>query len=103
MLRFSWPGNVRELENAIEFGVAVCKGQTIHHEDLPAEVLREGALPRATPAKAPDPQPPSGVGAEAERLRAALEAHHWRRDRAARALGISRSTLWRRLRELHIG
>ncbi len=101
MLGYSWPGNVRELENAIEFGVAVCKGQTIQPEDLPLEVRRGACLTLET-AAAP-PAPVCADSAEAERLRAALDAHHWRRDLAARALGISRSTLWRRLRELHIG
>lgn len=35
---------------------------------------------------------------EAERIRAALETHRWRRDAAARSLGISRATLWRKMR-----
>ncbi|HYT68296.1 MAG TPA: sigma-54 dependent transcriptional regulator [Vicinamibacterales bacterium] len=100
MLGYSWPGNVRELENAIEFGVAVCKGQTIQPEDLPAEVRRD------QPAPSPNSVGPllsdRPASEEADRLRAALEAHHWRRDLAARALGMSRSTLWRRIRELHI-
>ncbi len=38
MIRYSWPGNVRELENALEFAVAICRGQTVHAEDLPSEV-----------------------------------------------------------------
>ena len=101
LLGFSWPGNVRELENAIEFGVAVCKGQTIQPEDLPAEVTRAAAPQTVSPEMRPS-RDISGEGGEAIRLRAVLEAHHWRRDRAARALGMSRSTLWRRLRELRI-
>jgi DNA-binding NtrC family response regulator len=36
---------------------------------------------------------------EVQRLRQALDAHHWRRGETARALGISRSTLWRRMKE----
>ncbi|HUP50756.1 MAG TPA: helix-turn-helix domain-containing protein [Thermoanaerobaculia bacterium] len=39
---------------------------------------------------------------EGERILRALEAHRWRRSAAARALGISRATLWRRMRELGI-
>ena len=100
LLGFSWPGNIRELENAVEFGVAVCKGQTIHPEDLPAEVTH-GVSP--LPSVREDSPPDAAVESdEARRLRTVLEAHHWRRDIAARALGVSRSTLWRRLRELHI-
>ena len=89
MLRYPWPGNVRELENALEYAVAVCRSQTIHAEDLPAEILEE--KPAGNELQAPD---------ERARLRAALEAHHWRRDEAATALGMSRTTLWRKMREL---
>jgi transcriptional regulator of acetoin/glycerol metabolism len=41
-------------------------------------------------------------GADAERIIRALDAHRWRRSAAARALGISRATLWRRMREYGI-
>jgi len=91
MFGYPWPGNVRELENALEYAVAVCRGQTIHAEDLPAEIL-EGK-PAGNEPPAPD---------ERERLRAALESHHWRRDEAAAALGMSRTTLWRKMRELDL-
>jgi transcriptional regulator with PAS, ATPase and Fis domain len=90
LLKYSWPGNVRELENAIEYAVAVGCGQTIQPEDLPLEVLEPVivARPRATQATN-----------EAEAIRAALERNHWQRDATARSLGISRTTLWRKMRE----
>ncbi|HEX9161510.1 MAG TPA: sigma 54-interacting transcriptional regulator [Thermoanaerobaculia bacterium] len=88
MLRYSWPGNVRELENAIEYGVAVVRGQTIHAEDLPLEVNEPASV--AGPVQRSES--PDG-------LRAALEAHRWNRETTARALGISRTTLWRKMRE----
>jgi len=97
LLRYPWPGNVRELENALEYAVAVSRGQTILPEDLPAELLDRPAPDGPSAAV-----PTSAVGArgeEAEELRRALEACHWRRLDAARALGISRTTLWRRMRE----
>jgi DNA-binding NtrC family response regulator len=102
LLRYPWPGNVRELENALEFAVAVARGQTIHADDLPAEILASApALPEsAAPAPSPAADPAAADSPERERLRSALAAHHWRRDEAARALGISRTTLWRRRREL---
>ncbi len=90
MLRYSWPGNVRELENAIEYAIAVGRGQTIQPEDLPIEVTEmSGATAAVTP--------PAN---ERDKLRIVLDEHHWRREEAARALGISRTTLWRRMREL---
>jgi transcriptional regulator with PAS, ATPase and Fis domain len=109
-LRYPWPGNVRELENALEYAVAVCRGQTIHAEDLPAEVLEAQPAPPPEPASPPAPYAPipsssapgpAGNG-EREHLRSVLEAHHWRRDEAARALGMSRTTLWRKMRELSL-
>ncbi|MFP5226848.1 MAG: helix-turn-helix domain-containing protein, partial [Acidobacteriota bacterium] len=39
---------------------------------------------------------------EQERLRAALDSHHWKKAETAKALGLSRSTLWRRMRELKL-
>ena len=90
-LNYAWPGNVQELENAIEYAVAVAKGPVIQSDDLPAEIV--GGPPQAAAADAP-------VVSEAQRLRAALESHRWRREETARALGISRATLWRRMREL---
>jgi transcriptional regulator with PAS, ATPase and Fis domain len=91
ILGYPWPGNVREVENALEYAVAVCKGQTIGVEDLPVEISSPVSLP---------PKPvPATPGSEAERLREALAAHHWSREAAARSLGISRTTLWRRMRE----
>ncbi len=114
LLAHDWPGNVRELENALEYAVAICRGQTILPEDLPTLVsLRRRVEPLApvrAPAAAaeiesPDATPSPGrtprrSQGEADDLRRALEAHRWRRADAARALGISRTTLWRKMREL---
>jgi transcriptional regulator with PAS, ATPase and Fis domain len=90
LLRYSWPGNVRELENAIEYAVAVGRGQTIQPEDLPLEILE--------PAPAPIAQSVAPSG-EARELLAVLEQNHWNREATARALGIGRTTLWRKMRE----
>jgi transcriptional regulator with PAS, ATPase and Fis domain len=102
---YSWPGNVRELENALEYAVALCTGQTIQIEDLPEEVRAAGAAepPRAAAPAAPSARP-ADAGADPERARIleALEVQHWNRQKAAEALGLSRSTLWRRMRDLGI-
>ncbi|RMH39205.1 MAG: sigma-54-dependent Fis family transcriptional regulator [Deltaproteobacteria bacterium] len=124
LARYDWPGNVRELENALEYAVALSTGQTIHVDDLP-ETVRHGAAActapeaaqaaggDASPAARPPPpaRPPARPAAastgrttadagEAARVRAALDAHRWNRTATARALGISRSTLWRKMRAL---
>uniref|UniRef100_A0A832I1K9 Sigma-54-dependent Fis family transcriptional regulator n=1 Tax=Eiseniibacteriota bacterium TaxID=2212470 RepID=A0A832I1K9_UNCEI len=105
MLEYPWPGNVRELENALEYAVAVCRGQTIHRDDLPAELLTPGpaarnAAPGGGAPAASDATAPAGARDERAAIEAALAAHHWNRAEAARALGISRTTLWRKMREL---
>ncbi len=109
LLRYDWPGNVRELENALEFAVAVCGGQTIHPRHLPPEVTGQGiALVIGSAGQAGDRPPappllsPTQPTDEKERLVQALDANHWRRDETACALGISRTTLWRKMREFRL-
>jgi transcriptional regulator with PAS, ATPase and Fis domain len=99
LLGYAWPGNARELENALEYAVAVCRGQTVHETDLPAEV-RDARHSLDLVASAPAGIAHSGVSQERQRLQLTLDAHHWNRAAAAAALGISRTTLWRRMREL---
>jgi transcriptional regulator with PAS, ATPase and Fis domain len=116
-----WPGNVRELRNALEYAYVIGEGPTLRAADLPAEIadpLGAGRLDvadaldpgTATPHdEPPDREAPLGLAPaapdaatlrEAARLRAALDRAGGRRDRAADELGMSRTTLWRRLREL---
>jgi transcriptional regulator of acetoin/glycerol metabolism len=108
LLDYSWPGNVRELANVIEYAVVVARGETILPEDLPLEI-REPAQPGLQNAQVPTPSatcassdPVRNEASEAEQLLAVLEKHRWKRVEAARELGISRSTLWRRMRELRL-
>ncbi len=94
MTAYHWPGNVRELENAIERAVNVASGELITEGDLPATLTvasRPGAL--RGPAAAED---------ERARLVGALERCRWNQSRAAVTLGMSRTTLWRKLREHRI-
>ncbi len=108
LLDYSWPGNVRELANVMEYAVAVAKMETILPEDLPEEI-RQASHGTFPPPVAATCLPPSlaqdtflPTDAEAELLLATLEANRWRRAETAKALGLSRSTLWRRMRELHL-
>jgi DNA-binding NtrC family response regulator len=106
LLEHDWPGNIRELENVLEFAVAVCKGQTILPEDLPPEMssnnLESHSLHEPVRPAAPEPVAHRNDLGEIDgaRIREALEACQWRRHKAAAALGISRTTLWRRMRDL---
>ena len=97
--RYPWPGNVRELENTLEYAVTLCAGQTIQIEDLPPELLME--MSKAGPPAATDAAA-GGGDPDKRRILEALTAQRWNRSLAAKALGISRSTLWRRMHELGI-
>jgi two-component system response regulator HydG len=94
-----WPGNVRELRNAVESMVVVSRGRV-----LDADALPPGLSP-AAPAPAARPSPSTALAGltleEAERilLRTALEAHAGNREKAAKALGISERTLYRKIKE----
>jgi PAS domain S-box-containing protein len=93
LLNYPWPGNVRELKSAIEFAIVRSKGRVIEARDLPAEIS-DGTGPHTTlEAEGAD---------ERERFLAALKAVKGNRVAAARLLGISRATLYRRLAELNI-
>lgn len=110
LLDYSWPGNVRELANVIEYAVTVAGRETILPEDLPEELKRPvvdaqpaGRRPTAATPDSSDRTTDNGNEEfETARLRSVLDAHQWKRSEAARALGISRATLWRRMRELHL-
>jgi transcriptional regulator with PAS, ATPase and Fis domain len=91
LLTYAWPGNVRELKNAIEFAAISCKGQRINATDLPPEISRSQP---STPASTLVPQ--TGHDERAQLLRALNQASG-NRSEAAKLLGMSRATLYRRL------
>jgi DNA-binding NtrC family response regulator len=96
---YAWPGNVRELRNVLERAILVRTGKTIH----PSRLLGRGieSIPAAgpTPASA-GPRPLEAV--EREHIAAALRHFNGNQTHAAKALGISRSTLVRKLKTLGI-
>jgi transcriptional regulator with PAS, ATPase and Fis domain len=96
---YEWPGNVRELRNALAYAFAVGDGSDLLASHLPPEVLEGVEESRVVP---PPPAPPSETVAnpEAKRVLRALERSGGNRERAAKLLGMSRITLWRRIKEL---
>ena len=97
LMAYPWPGNVRELENAIRRGCLLCDGRRIGLAHLPSSLQgysSERSLIEATLA--------SRQKLERETVIAALEEAEGNRAKAARLLGISRSSLYNRLRQLEI-
>jgi two-component system nitrogen regulation response regulator GlnG len=94
---YDWPGNVRQLVNVARRLVLATRGGRVAGEEiLPRSMLDWASLRRSEadePAAAGDPtRPPSEIGAEA--LQATLRENQWRIGAAARALGISRTSLY---------
>ena len=114
--RYSYPGNIRELANIIERAAVLCRGQTITEADLPPHLLdgsAPGPLASIGPAAgaAPDdddeawvPQPLEVALREPERriILRALKANNWNRQKTAEQLGINRTTLYKKIKQLGI-
>jgi len=94
LIQAPFPGNIRELENAIEFAFVVCRGPTIEVWDLPEQF---NSIQQPPPESSLD-NPLQA--AEATAIRSALARHQGNRTKAAESLGISRHTLWRKMKKL---
>jgi len=94
---YGWPGNIRELKSAFEFAFVACQGRSIESEHLPPHLLG----PRAV---APTPAEPSGSLDEIkkQRLIQALEETGGNQSRAAKRLGISRTSVWNQMKRFNL-
>lgn len=100
---YSWPGNVRELEHVIERACVLCGGESITVGDLPEEI-RSGeqsslATRGGTAAMTRPALPEEG---EEERIRRVLQQTDGNKAKAARVLGMDRSTLYRKMKALNM-
>jgi transcriptional regulator with PAS, ATPase and Fis domain len=105
LLNHDYPGNVRELENILEHALIICRGRVIRRKHLPVSMLRENAASTVEPSRGAADAVDLETGlaaAERERILSALKAHHWSRSKAAAALRIDRTTLWRKMKKYDI-
>jgi two-component system response regulator AtoC len=107
MQRYPWPGNVRELRNALEYAYVVGDGPVLTEGELPFELTDPSASGDASSPVVSAPPAPSDPTTtdpekshEARRIERALERVGGNRERAAQVLGISRVTLWRKMKAL---
>jgi DNA-binding NtrC family response regulator len=97
LVRYNWPGNVRELANVIERAQILAEGDTIAVDDLPDNLI--GAAPAASPPADPD----SLEGVERRHVEEVLRRSGGNKVRAAKALGVSRRTLYRLIDRYGLG
>lgn len=90
---YNWPGNVRQLENVVERSVVLCKHELIRPEELPTELTN--ADKAATRIK----ERSNLDNVEKEHVRSVLEKFGWNKYKAAQVMGISRSTLYSKMRK----
>jgi DNA-binding NtrC family response regulator len=110
---YAWPGNVRQLRNTLERAVLLANDGRITTSELPPEIVSPPVIFRPVGSTATDAtgaqsnaQAPGGTPplreVERQQILAALEQTGWHRGKTAEMLGISPSTLYRRLRDYNL-
>ncbi|MBN1350449.1 sigma 54-interacting transcriptional regulator [candidate division KSB1 bacterium] len=90
-LEYEWPGNVRELENTIAYLFARTKENVITTEKLPSKLFKNRSILRQQAGNPSD---------ETMKLKEVLDSSRWNKTKAAKQLGIGRTTLWRKMKRL---
>jgi DNA-binding NtrC family response regulator len=93
-MNYPWPGNIRQLRNVVERAIVLSKGRTIFKNDLPFELLSHGRTTAAVSAIRPLKQ------LELQAINHALLECSGNKSEAAKKLGISRKTFYKRLKEV---
>lgn len=96
LLEYNYPGNIRELEHIMEHAFVRCHGKTIHPEHLPHDLQSSDIIDMAIHSGAPL------KALEKETITRALNESDWHLQDCAKKLHISRTTLWRKMRDLDI-
>lgn len=124
LVNYSWPGNVRELQHTIERACVLCSDPTLTldcfprelslaqdvsqrmtlpkpHPSVPVQAEQKDHFPQSAP-RVPVPSPPPSALTPVDEIVDALNQARGNKAKAARILGIDRSTLYRRMRRLHL-
>nr|WP_298248727.1 sigma-54-dependent Fis family transcriptional regulator [uncultured Halomonas sp.] len=104
LLAYPWPGNIRELHNALRYALATCESDEVVVGDLPEECISgQLAHPAARSSSGmPDSSRGTRTGHDEEPLQEALRRQRWNISAMARELGLSRPTIYRRMKRLGI-
>jgi len=98
LLNYDWPGNVRELENSIEHATVIVKGKNVEVSELPAGIQQA----KARISKISNGSKRSIMENEKKLLKEVLGECNWNKKETAAKLGISRSTLYEKLKKYNI-
>ena len=98
LLNYDWPGNVRELENSIEHATVIVKGKNVEVSELPAGIQQA----KARISKISNGSKRSIMENEKNLLKEVLGECNWNKKETAAKLGISRSTLYEKLKKYNI-
>ena len=95
LLNYDWPGNVRELKNAIEYASVLCTGPVIEVQHLPPRIV-------SSPGDDAPPGDSDHHKGKRESLLQILRECGGNQSEAARRLGVSRVTIWQRIKKFNI-
>lgn len=109
LLQYDWPLNVKELENVLFRAVTLAHSSILEIEDFPTLIRRQGRSWHMPAMLQPDTTPPEAkffqkdghikpwIQIEKDALKTALKTYNWHMSKAAKRLGIGRSTLYRKI------
>ena len=96
ILNYSWPGNVRELRNTIEYAMVLCPGELIDLHHLPGKMFKNNYHEKPSHAFS------NQLNSERDMLLETLEKTGGNQSKAAEILGVSRVTVWKRMKKYGI-
>ena len=101
MVAYPWPGNIREMRNSVEYGFVLARGKSIGIEHLPEKIINFNSLELENkPLRMVEQDSMVKIGlSEKENLFNALKQADGNQTRAAKILGVSRITVWKRIKK----
>ncbi len=103
LLAYSWPGNIRQMRNVVRTALALCDGECITLADLPDEIVAAAGYSASGESAAGGARAGKPLDcAEHDAVVHALDDHRWNISETARALCMSRNTLYRKMRKHRI-